>query len=291
MSLQNNGRLALDYQPCRYGKTRVDFRGPRKSMRKPYLAFLGGSETYGKFIPNPFSNLVEEATGLPCVNFGVMNAGIDVFLNEPEVLSFAAHAEVTIVQVMGAQNMSNRFYRVHPRRNDRFVTASALMKSVFHDIDFSEFNFTRHMLNDVSSQAKSRFSFVREELRSAWTSRMRALLDRIAGRKILLWFADHPPPLKLPHSRLGRDPLFVDMQMIDGLRHLVDGVALVRLSRGAKAAGTNGMVLRDLDRPVAEKMLSPLAHEEAAQMIVDELKPLLLVPKKKARRARTFKDV
>jgi len=283
MTIQNGSRRGLDYRPCRYGSARVDFRGPKKACKGRYLAFLGGTETYGKFIQRPFSELLEEQTGLDCANFGVMNAGIDVFLNEPEVLAYAGRAEITVIQIMGAQNMSNRFYRVHPRRNDRFVAASALMHSVFHDVDFSVFNFTRHMLKDVSNQASERFSFVREELRNAWCSRMRVLLDQIPGQKLLLWFADHPPPIKLPQHSLGRDPLFVDSRMIDTLRPLVDGIALVRLSEKAKAVGTKGMIFRDLERNVAARMLGPQAHAEAAEVLLKELQPLLLRQQKKVR--------
>lgn len=275
MTLQSDGQPVLDYAPCRYGKTRVDFRGPRKALRGRYVAFLGGTETYGKFIPSPYPQLVEREIDVPCVNFGLMNAGLDVFLNEPEVLSFAGHAEATVIQIMGAQNISNRLYRVHPRRNDRFLSVSALMKSIFHDVDFSEYNFTRHMLKGVSNQAVERFSFVREELKSAWSARMRALLTRIPGEKLLLWFADHPPPTRLPKKSLGRDPLFVDSNMIDALRPFVSGVVQVRPSEGARRAGTDGMVFRDLDRQVAEQMLGPKAHEEAALKLAQHLKPLL----------------
>lgn len=291
MTLQRDSQPVLDYAPCRYGKTRVDFRGPRKPLRGKYVAFLGGTETYGKFIPEPFPQLVEREIGVPCVNFGLMNAGLDVFLNEPEVLSFAGHAEATVIQIMGAQNISNRLYRVHPRRNDRFLSASALMQSIFHDVDFSEFNFTRHMLKGVSNQAVERFSFVREELKTAWSARMRLLLSRIPGEKLLLWFADHPPPNKLPKRSLGRDPLFVDSNMIDALRPFVSGVVQVRLSEQARRASTQGMVFRDLDRQVAEQMLGPRAHGEAAMKLAERLRPMLTSKNKKRRRLADQMDM
>lgn len=283
MTLQKTVRSALNYRPCRYGAARVDFRGPKKSLTGRYLAFLGGTETYGKFIQTPYCELLEARVGMDCANLGVMNAGLDVFLNEPEILAIAGRAEVTVIQILGAHNMSNRFYRVHPRRNDRFIAASALMQSVFYDVDFSEFNFTRHMLQELSHLASERFSFVREELRNAWCSRMRILLDRIPGEKILLWLADHPPPLKLPQRSLGRDPLFVDSPMIDALRPLVSGVAQVRLSEGARRTSTDGMIFRDLDRAAAERMLGPLAHQEAADTLFQELSPILSRQQKKAR--------
>lgn len=281
MSITDREHCALDYRPCRYGASRINFRGPKRELKGRYIAFLGGTETYGKFIQSPFPTLVEQSLGVPCVNFGCVNAGLDVFLHDSDVLAAAAGAEVTVVQILGAQNMSNRFYRVHPRRNDRFVTASALMQSVFRDVDFSEFSFTRHMLKGLSDQASDRFSFVREELRGAWCARMKTLLDRLPGRKILLWFAEHSPPLQLPKSAIGHDPLFVDASMIEDLRPLVDGVAQVRLSDSAKGAGTAGMRYGAMEKPAAKQMLGPLAHEEAARVLVNQLGPLLTKSQRK----------
>ena len=135
----------------------------------------------GNLSENPFSELVENELRMTCVNLGCMNAGIDAFVHDPELLQLASRAEITVIQVMGAQNMSNRFYRVHPRRNDRFLTASTMMKSVFRDVDFTEYHFTRHMLCDVANRAEDRFSFVRSELRTAWSSRMKTVADGTAG--------------------------------------------------------------------------------------------------------------
>ena len=73
----------LSYSPCRYGNSRILFRGPRRPLDRPYLAFIGGTETYGKFIEKPFPTLVETALRQPCVNFGCLNAGIDALPMTP----------------------------------------------------------------------------------------------------------------------------------------------------------------------------------------------------------------
>lgn len=143
------GPGALDYLPCRYGTSKLLFRGPRRKLDRPYIAFVGGTETYGRFIEKPFSKLVEDETGQQCVNFGCMNAGIDVFSRDPYIPMATAGAMITVVQVMGAQNMTNRFYSVHPRRNDRFVAPSDLLKTIYREIDFSEFHFNKHMLTTL----------------------------------------------------------------------------------------------------------------------------------------------
>ncbi|MGH1467010.1 MAG: DUF6473 family protein [Cognatishimia sp.] len=281
MSYEDQNRRALDYDPCRYGTSRIYFRGPKKPLEGDYIAFLGGTETYGKYIKSPYPQIVENALDLPCVNFGCVNAGVDAFVHDPVVLSAAGRAQVTVVQIVGAQNMSNRYYKVHPRRNDRFVMASSLMKSVFRDIDFTEFNFTRHMLLELSTRAGDRFSFVREELRAAWSARMKALLAEIPGKKVLLWFAEHSPPKRLPKSELGADPMFVDMTMIEALRPHVDALNIVRVSALARRAGTQGMCFRPLEEPAASKMLGPIAHLEVAESLVQTLERLLAAETKK----------
>ncbi len=54
MTYMKLGQAALDYYPCRYGASKLLFRGPRRRLQGDYVAFLGGTETYGKFIETPF---------------------------------------------------------------------------------------------------------------------------------------------------------------------------------------------------------------------------------------------
>jgi hypothetical protein len=77
----------LSYAPCRYGMSRIFFRGPKRDLETPYLAFLGGTETFGKFIDRPFPALVEKELRRPCVNFGCVNGGVDAFVNDPTIMA------------------------------------------------------------------------------------------------------------------------------------------------------------------------------------------------------------
>ena len=47
MTYDAAGPAPLDYLPCRYGTSKLMFRGPRRRLEAPYIAFLGGPETYG----------------------------------------------------------------------------------------------------------------------------------------------------------------------------------------------------------------------------------------------------
>jgi len=275
MSFAKMGDGAIDYAPCRYGKSRIAFRGPKKKLEDAYVAFVGGTETYGKFIPTPFVSQVEGSLGIECVNLGCVNAGIDAFLAEPAVLGVTQHADVTVVQIMGAQNMSNRYYKVHPRRNDRFISASQMMQMVFHEVDFSEFHFNRHMLQSLKTVAPERYTMVREELRMAWSARMKLLLNTIGGKVVLLWVADHSPDDEAATTELGRDPLFVDRSMVDELMPLVDDLVEVVVSPNEAEGSTDEMVFSEMEQVAAKRMLGPSVHGQTATALTKVLQGLI----------------
>jgi hypothetical protein len=273
MSYEKQGAGALDYLPCRYGNSKLLFRGPRRRVEGDYIAVLGGTDTYGKFIERPYAALIEQQIGMPTINLGCVNAGPDVFVNDPKVLDICGGARTTVIQVMGAHNMSNRFYAVHPRRNDRFLKASSLMKTVFRDLDFTEFHFTRHMLSTIKERWPDRFEIMVGELQDAWVARMSSLLGKIEGKTVLLWMSKNTPDeeLVMDDASLGTDPLFVNRTMIEAVRPLATDVVEVNLSLAASNAGTDGMAFSDMEAVAAKEVLSVKAHQETA----DELSPIL----------------
>jgi len=271
MAYEFQGDGALDYVPCRYGKSKLLFRGPKRKLDGTYVAVLGGTETYGRYVAKPYPALAEQALGQTVVNLGTVNAGVDVFVNDQSVLDACSHAAVTVIQVMGAPNMSNRFYAVHPRRNDRFLRASNLLKTIYRDVDFTEFNFTRHLLAALELASPDRFAMVEMELKEAWVARMKTLVSKIDSKVVLLWLSDHTPDDAADHAGEGTDPLFVDRQMLLEVQPYVSALVEVVASPDDLAQGYRGMVFSDLDEPAARGMLGTVAHARAAHA----LKPVL----------------
>ncbi len=270
----------LSYSPCRYGESRMLFRGPRKRLDQPYLAFVGGTATYGKFIQHPFPMLVEKGMRQPCVNLGCVNGGVDAFLGDPQVIDICRSADMTVVQIMGAHTQSNRFYSVHPRRNDRFLRPSTVLEAIYHDVDFSDFAFTRHMLGALHTKSIDRFDTLVRELREAWTARMRTLITTIGDNVILMWLADTPmsdQPWSQHPNHLQADPLFVTKSMVEALRPLVRDIVEITPSREALAEGVKGMVYPPSQRQVAMEMLGAACHREAAQRLILALRDKLYV--------------
>ncbi|MDF1854698.1 DUF6473 family protein [Pseudooceanicola sp.] len=275
---------ALDYFSYCYDGSKSRFRGPRRRIEGNYIAFLGGTDTFGRFIPRPFPALVEDRIGVPCVNFGRVNSGADSYLQDEVVLAAIRQALITVLQVPGAQNFNNRYYSVHPRRNDRFLKATPLLRQTYPDLDLAEVNFTRHLLRLLASGGGERFAQLVVELQRAWVARMSELIRQIDGPVLLLWLADHPPCD--PRSASGgsasggtpdawRDPLFVTAPMVQALTPQPAANVQVVVSPAALAAGGAGMVFGEAEAAVAAGLLGPAAHVETADALAPMLRAML----------------
>lgn len=278
MIFEGLGPKGLDYRPCRYGTSKLTFRGPKREFDDPYICFLGGIETYGKFITCPFPEQVQIVSGMTCVNFGLPNAGIDAFSHDPMFGEVMTGAKANVIQILGAGNMTNRYYTVHPRRNDRFISATAMLRNIYPEVDFAEFHFTKHMLSRLLAISPERFDLIRSELQDAWLARMQLLLGQVRGQTILLWFAqDAPIEQDLPTAEigLGRDPLFITRAMVEKITKNAEAYVEVVTSKTANKVGTNGMVFNQLERLAAAEMLSPEAHLMAAEALMSPIKALL----------------
>ncbi|MGR3662751.1 MAG: DUF6473 family protein [Paracoccaceae bacterium] len=267
MAFEYLGGGAFDYFPCHYGNSKLLFRGPGKRLEVPYCAVIGGTETYGKFVENPYADLLEGMIGIPVLNLGCMNAGLDVFLHDDTVMEICEGARITVIQIMGAQNMSNKYYSVHPRRNDRFLNASGLLQAIYRDVDFTRFHFTGHLLHALVETSAEKFELVKQELKAAWVTRMQVILERIDGPVVLLWLADHSPEDEVQAGYIESDPMFVDRQMLGQLKDKIVGIVKVIASEEEVLAGQGRMIFTALEELVAQEMMGPIVHERVAQKL------------------------
>lgn len=262
------GKDCLDYSPCGYEGSRLQFRGPCRDLQRDHVICIGSTETFGRFISEPWPDLLERDLGVDCVNLGVVNAGIDSFLHDPGLPRVLGSARAVVIQVMGAHNLSNRYYSVHPRRNDRFLRASPTLASLYPEVDFTEFHFTRHMLSRLETISEKRSATVFKELKSAWIARMTALCALIPGPVLLLWISDRLPPDRADVIDDG-EPLLVTREMLAALRPHLAGQVEIAAPRGIFSAA--GQPLPGFAAPAAAILPGPRAHERAAA----ELLPLL----------------
>ena len=240
-------------------------------MDDPYVAFLGGTEVYGRFVEFPFVDSLQTQLGMDCVNLGSVNAGLDSFVQDETLIGIARGAHVTVLQMLGAQNISNPYYRVHPRRNDRFLQAHPALKTLYPEVDFTEFHFNKHLLCTLRDISGQRFEQVCEQLQRSWVERMSVLIDGLDGRVLLLWL----------RYELGADagfpeePVLVDRAMADALRPKVQGILEFRAEPAAVAQDIAGMTFGQMELPAARHMIGPKEHLRIAGALADHLSPLL----------------
>jgi hypothetical protein len=265
---------ALDYYPCRYGTSKLIFRGPRRDLREPYVAFIGGTQTYGKFIEQPFPLKVEHLTGVPSVNFGQVSAGLDVFAKDVFVQEAARGARVTVLEVLGAANLSNRLYTVHTRRNDRFLRASAELQKLFPKTDFTQFNFTQHMLIYLMREDENRFAVLKRSLQRVWTRRMRQLLHRLGPKVVLLRIAAGPFAADTPEEILGYPALVTD-DMLDGLSGYVSAIVDIPIEAQRGLQMQDGMAFDAHEADAAGVVAPPSVHTAVAKALCPVLDQLM----------------
>ena len=271
MSFERMGHGPLNYDLVSFEGTALGFRGPKPDLDAPFILCIGGSETFGKFAADPFSTQLAEMTGRQVVNMGAMNAGLELVLHDAAVQDMMARAELVVFQIMGAQNMTNRFYTVHPRRNDRFLKASTLLQTIYRNVDFTEFHFTRHMLTTLLKASPDRFEIVTDELQAAWLGRMKGVLAQIECPTHLLWMGQRDPQELPEEGVLGADPLFVTKDMLDQVTALASSLSICVASEQERNAPTKGMFFSAREEAAARILPCPQMHRRAAEAIAKNL--------------------
>ncbi|WP_333817649.1 DUF6473 family protein [Tabrizicola sp.] len=273
MLVLDAGARAPDYAPCRYGASKSLFRGPGRDLSRPYVAMLGGSSTFGKYVDRPYPALVEAALGRPVANLGGLNAGLDFYLSDPATLDIASGARAAVVQITGAEALSNPFYTVHGRRNDRFLAATPALRALFPQMDFAEIHFTRHLLQVLQRSDAVAFGQVVRDLQRNWLAGMRQLLARLPARRVLLWLADTAP--REQAEGLDLAPLFIDRQMLAALTPEVSALIQAIPSPRARAMARFDMTYPETEAVQAACLPGATAHAEVAERLTPVLQRLM----------------
>jgi hypothetical protein len=275
MMLVQAGAGAPDYFPCRYGLSRPVFRGPERDLSGSYIVALGGSPTFGKYVVNPYPALLEQATGHQVANLGGLNAGPDFYLSDPAALRVAAQARVAVVQITGADALTNPFYTVHARRNDRFLAARPALRTLFPEVEFTDIHFTRHLLMVLQRTDAARFAVVLAGLKANWLQRMRQLLACLPPRRVLLWLGDSLPPARANGLDPALGPLMVDRDMLATLGPEVTALVEAVPSPEAQAEGIARMHFPQTEAAQARHLPGSAVHGEVAALLGPVVKALL----------------
>ena len=254
----------LDYGHCQYGTSRLIFRGPKRTLNPDAVAFIGGSETFGAFVERPFPDVVQSLLSRPAVNLGCMNAGLGAFEEDETVIEAASSMRAVVLQAPDPANMTTAFWRVHPRRNDRFVEALPPLRELFPTIDFTDFTFVRHMIARLAATDADAFATVASEVAHDWVDRVGALSRRIAAPVTVLWVR--------PADDADR-PLSVTEDMMDRLSQNGLAVVVATPSDAVRARARAGMVYGPSEAAAAAALPGPAYHAEIALTVTEAIAP------------------
>lgn len=263
----------LDYKLYRFGQMQQVFRGPPPDLGACYVAFLGGSGTFGRFAAQPYAEIAGRQARTPIANFGAEGAGPGFFLSDPEVLSIASNARVCVVQVMAASAITNRMFSVRPRRNGRLHAVSDLLAGIYPEIDFARFAYVHAMLRQLSRIADDRFRLVVNEMRNAWIARTHTLLASIQTKTLLFWFSRRAPDDEGADPFDGHhDPNFVDGAMIDSVLAGAESyIECVASDDGPRIGDRPAALSIDDQRDLPTAAM----HQAAADLLVPEIRRLM----------------
>lgn len=263
MSYVAGGAGATAVPVHRYKGSKLWFRGTQRDSVSDEIVVLGGSEGFGRFVKEPFPKILEDRLQRRVENFAVQSAGIDTFLQDPVSIKRARNAPICIVQAFPADMLSNRYYRVHPRRNDRLVEPTKVLKALFPEVDFTAFHFTGHMLNELSGVSRVRFENVVRELNRALLAKYKLLFHALGSSLILLLcvrYSQHKPT-----GNCTEQPYFVSNKTMLALEKLAWKSMDVDVRCASDAADLSAMNVGTMQLPIARQSLGPSAHRRIAR--------------------------
>ncbi len=225
------------------------------------MVFLGGSDTFGRYVERPFPRILEEMTGVTTLNLGMPNGGVDGYLTAPDLLRIASRASVVVVEISGTHGVSNCYYTVHKRRNDRFLRPTVQLRALYPEVDFTEFSFIRHMMGHLRHLCPVRFQTVQAKVQAAWTQRMAELIEAIAAPVILNWVK------RQDSAKEEMDETGITDEMVQALRPRAASVVISRPSPKVLAEGCDGLIFPMEEAVSAAHALPSAAHWELAQIL------------------------
>jgi hypothetical protein len=179
---QNLDAPHFDYDLWRVPGIDRELRGPPIDPERPFIAFVGAAQTFGRFCQQPFPTLVGQALRIQSLNLGVGGAGPRLF-DKPPFIDWMNRASLVVFQVMAARSEGNSLFD-----NTATGTLVGVRLSDGKEMRFEEFLADLKAEGDTETIKRA----IRES-RENYVKRYIGLLRKVAKPKILLWLSVRSP--------------------------------------------------------------------------------------------------
>ncbi|MEM8540461.1 MAG: DUF6473 family protein [Pseudomonadota bacterium] len=209
------GHFNYELSPL-YDVSDVVVRGPLPDRDKPFIAFVGAAQTFGRFCERPFPTILAQRTGIPALNLGLGGCGPRTFM-QPKILDILNDAQCVVLQVLSGRSESNSKFKVGHGGTDVLgtrVSDEVVMRAEEFFVDFAQANAPAAVNHLIAENCAS------------YLEKYKLLFDSIKPKTILHWFARHTPE-PTPHNILdgslfGYFPHWIDRSMIEEMQNHCD---------------------------------------------------------------------
>jgi len=158
------------------------FRGPAPDLSRPFVACVGGAQTFGRFTTSPFPQQLAQRLHMPVLNLGLGGAGPRYALR-PEILAVLNRAQLVIVQYFSGRSASCSLFdnSMQGRNSGKYLPNNKFM---------SYEQFFKDMVAREDPQLLAR---IVAETREDYVHSMREVAAKLQPPKIALWMSRRKP--------------------------------------------------------------------------------------------------
>lgn len=184
---QNLDKNIIDYKI--YDFQGLELRGPKLDNTK-YIAYIGASQTFGRYCQEPYPHLLSKRLNMGTLNFGIGGKGPTYFLKNKTIIEAVNRAELVIIQVLSGRSIGNSVFesRDGGMHGIRLIDG----KRMRSDYIFSELISGK----DKRGLSKEFMENLVKEIRGNYVSATIELLKAIQPPKVLLWLSTRTPEYK-----------------------------------------------------------------------------------------------
>jgi hypothetical protein len=189
------------------------FRGPL-GRGPDAIAWLGAAQTFGRYVTEPFAQIVGNRLDLGTLNLGSGGKAPQYFLRNPELLEEVNRCRIAVIQVMSAKGCDNSLFRSN--------VGGA--KGLRADTGTQTRSLT--IITELLAQGRRREARrIARESQAAYVQGMRSLFEAVRPPKILFWISfKNPTPANRGYRRTldSGFPQLVNSRMIRQIRPLAN---------------------------------------------------------------------
>ncbi|PZO13578.1 MAG: hypothetical protein DCF25_15895 [Leptolyngbya foveolarum] len=200
-------------------------RGPQPASLKPgeYCTSIGAAYTFGRFVAQPYPELLGKALNISSLNLGFSGVGPS-FFNQPRhraLIELINRSKFATLSLLSGRSQSNSQFKTAWYSQEQYILENG--KVVPADYAYQQ-------LLDNSDRAT--VMALVEETRSRYLDEFIRLLEKITVPKVLLWFSKRSPDYEASGDTLfklfGNFPHLINREMVEVLRlHCDDYVEYV----------------------------------------------------------------